>query len=232
MTYKVLRATILFFDTNPIGRYVQHCAIYILYTKFYYYHSHTVQLYSQFLYLIAYQSILNRFSSDVGTTDDSLPLTLFDFLASFTMVLGGIATAIFVLPPVLLSLPLLIFFFLRSRKVFVCSSREIKRLEGLARSPIFDSMSESLSGVASIRANDAIYYFRAKFEAAQDAHSRAFFAFIYSSRYLGIRIDCLMFAVICISCYVAIIFKETGTINPLVAILIEALLITDILGLF
>jgi len=160
-----------------------------------------------------YGSILNRFSSDVGTTDDSLPLTLFDFLATFTMVIGGIATAIVVLPPVLLSVPLLLVFFLRSRKVFVCSSREIKRLEGLSRSPIFDSIAESLSGVATIRANDALPYFRSKFENAQDAHSRAFFAFIYSSRYVGVRIDCLMFAVIFISCYLAIIFKETGKMN-------------------
>jgi ATP-binding cassette subfamily C (CFTR/MRP) protein 4 len=126
------------------------------------------------------------------------------------MVLGGVATAIYVLPPVLLSLPILLIFFLRSRKVFVCSSREIKRLEGLARSPIFDSIAESLSGVATIRTNDAVPYFRAKFEDAQNAHSRAFFAFIYSSRYLGVRIDCLMFAVIFISSYLAIILKETG----------------------
>jgi ABC-type transport system involved in cytochrome bd biosynthesis fused ATPase/permease subunit len=166
-----------------------------------------------------YLSILNRFSSDVGTIDDALPNTLYDFLATFTMVIGGIATAIFVLPPVLLSLPLLLILFLRSRKVFVCSSQEIKRLEGLSRSPIFDSIAESLNGVATIRANDAVPYFRAKFEDAQNAHSRAFFAFIYTSRYLGVRIDCLMFIVIFISCYLAIILKETGKYSWMVIFL-------------
>jgi len=81
--------------------------------------------------------ILNRFSADVGICDDQLPQTLFDFWVIAFIVLGAIATTITVLPFTLLAFPPLVWYFLRVRRIFVTSTRELKRLEGLARSPIF-----------------------------------------------------------------------------------------------
>ena len=43
--------------------------------------------------------------------------------------------------------------------VFVTSTRELKRLEGFSFSPIFVMLSESLSGVTTIRANNSTKYF-------------------------------------------------------------------------
>merc|ERR1711920_865663 len=105
-----VRAKIVFFDTNPVGR------------------------------------ILNRFSADVGINDDLLPLTAYDFFMCLFLCIGGIVTAVMVLPIILLTLPPLLWYFWRLRKVFVISSRELKRLEGKARSPIFAMISESLNG--------------------------------------------------------------------------------------
>eukprot|EP00980_Cylindrotheca_fusiformis_P029799 scaffold23877_cov230-Cylindrotheca_fusiformis.AAC.1 len=127
--------------------------------------------------------ILNRFSADVGSNDDLLPQTLFDFTVIFYIVIGTIATTVSVLPYALLVIPPLLYYFLSVRRVFVTTSTELKRLESLARSPIFAMISESLSGVATIRANDATQYFVDKFERAHDAHTRAFFSFIAASRW-------------------------------------------------
>ena len=129
MTRSVLRAKIEFFDTNPLGR------------------------------------ILNRFSADVGSNDDLLPTTLFDFLVIAILVLGSLISAVIVLPVTLLAVPPLVWYFgecfmgtyyfirtylpapadfllfilftVRVRRTFVTTSRELKRIEGMARSPIF-----------------------------------------------------------------------------------------------
>ena len=81
--------------------------------------------------------ILNRFSADVGSNDDQLPTTLFDFWVISFIVFGAIATTVSVLPFTLLAFPPLVWYFLSVRRTFVTSTRELKRLEGLARSPIF-----------------------------------------------------------------------------------------------
>lgn len=88
--------------------------------------------------------ILNRFSADVGSNDDQLPATIYDFFACAFIVAGGIITAASVLPFTLAVFPFLIWYFVRIRNVFVTTSRELKRLEALARSPVFAMMSESL----------------------------------------------------------------------------------------
>ena len=154
--------------------------------------------------------ILNRFSADVGSNDDMLPQTLFDFLMVLFIVLGAVITTISVLPFVLVVVPPLLWYFLRVRRIFVTTSRELKRLEGLARSPIFAMMSESLSGVATIRANDCLHYFRQKFQEAHDAHSRAFFSFIASSRWVGFRMDSLMFLFLALASFLSVLFSVQG----------------------
>ena len=136
--------------------------------------------------------ILNRFSADVGIADDLMPQTLFDFLVIAFIVLGSLVTAISTLPFTLAAIPLLGWYFIKIRRTFVTSTRELKRLEGLARSPIFAMLSEALGGVATIRANGSMQYFKEKFEKVHDGHTRAFFAFMSASRWVGFRMDSIV----------------------------------------
>jgi ATP-binding cassette subfamily C (CFTR/MRP) protein 4 len=154
--------------------------------------------------------ILNRFSADVGSNDDMLPQTLFDFTMILFIVLGTVATTITVLPISLLALPPLVWYFLSVRRIFVSSTRELKRLEGLARSPIFAMLSESLSGIATIRANDSVDYFVKKFQSAHNSHTRAFFSFIAASRWVGFRMDLIMFLLMVLVSFLSVLFQQQG----------------------
>jgi ATP-binding cassette subfamily C (CFTR/MRP) protein 4 len=177
--------------------------------------------------------ILNRFSADVGSNDDQLPMTLFDFSVMFFLVIGAMITACTVLPFILVAVPPLLWYFLRVRRIFVTSTRELKRLEGLARSPIYAMLSESLSGVATIRANHLLDYFKSKFENAHDAHSRAFFAFIASSRWVGFRMDSLMFVFLSLASFLSVLVSNQGWFNVDPAILGLALsMLLQLAGLF
>ena len=63
--------------------------------------------------------------------------TIFDLMVISFVVLGALITALTTLPFALAVIPFLIWYFIRVRQTFVTSSRELKRLEGIARSPIF-----------------------------------------------------------------------------------------------
>lgn len=177
--------------------------------------------------------ILNRFSADVGSNDDQLPNTLFDFCVISFIVIGAIATTLSVLPFTLVAFPPLIWYFLSVRKTFVTSTRELKRLEGLARSPIFAMLGESLGGIATIRSNQSLKYFQKKFEEAHDGHTRAFFAFIAASRWVGFRMDAIMFLFLTLVAYLSVLFQEQGWFDIDPAILGLALsMLLQLAGLF
>jgi len=95
--------------------------------------------------------ILNRFSKDVGCLDELLPKT---FLVSIQRVLLVFASIIIptVTNPWLLFLvvPLIVLVFHIS-KYYLKTSRELKRLESICRSPVFSHFSETLNGLDTIR---------------------------------------------------------------------------------
>merc|ERR1712232_1218095 len=69
-------------------------------------------------------------------------------------------------------------------------------------------LSESLSGVATIRANDSSTYFVKKFETAHDAHTRSFFMFMAASRWVGFRMDSIMFVLMSVVSFLAVVFHQ------------------------
>lgn len=154
--------------------------------------------------------ILNRFTADVGITDELLPLTIYDFLVGAFIAVGGVATAVVVLPFILIALPMLVFVFVRLRGTFVTTTRELKRLEGVGRSPIYAMLTEALNGIATLRCNDKVAWVGDKFEAVQDAHTRAFFAFVASSRWFALRIDVVAFTLMSVASLFSVLFHDQG----------------------
>ena len=72
------------------------------------------------------------------------------------LVLASLALCLAVTPWVAALLLPLVIYFVRLRAFFLAASREIKRLDGLTRSPVFGTFAESLSGTATIRAFDGM----------------------------------------------------------------------------
>jgi len=163
--------------------------------------------------------ILNRFSADVGISDESLPLTIYDFSVGLFVVLGSVGTAVAVLPFILLALPVLLWAFLYLRRIFVTNTRELKRLEGIGRSPIFAMLGESLDGISTIRANGKIGFFSGAFERLHDAHTRAYFTFTSSSRWFAFQMDFLSFILMSCASLLAVLFQDRGWFNVDPAIL-------------
>ena len=102
---------------------------------------------------------------------------------------------------------------MKLRNTFLATSREAKRLEGLARSPIFSMLAESFSGISTIRACDSTAFFKKKFKEMQDGHTRAFFSFIAASRWLGFRLDFIVVLFLALSCFLTVSSQYFGWFN-------------------
>ncbi|GMI05755.1 hypothetical protein TrLO_g10639 [Triparma laevis f. longispina] len=178
--------------------------------------------------------VLNRFSADVGTTDDLLVATLFDFCLCGFMSLGGVLTAAYALPIILVCIPFLLFYFVRLRTTFIKSSREIKRVESASRSPVFSMLSEGLNGLTTIRAfPKSPEYFAGLFEERQNDNIRAFFAFIACTRWLGFRLDAICFVLLMCASYLAVVFQSHTDVDIDPAILgLALMMLIQLAGLF
>ena len=96
--------------------------------------------------------IINRFSSDVYGIDDSLPFILNILLAQAAGLLGTIIVTCYGLPYFALFLLPLGAIYYSIQRFYRQTSREVKRLMSITRSPIYSHFSETLTGVVTIRA--------------------------------------------------------------------------------
>ncbi|XP_075166626.1 putative multidrug resistance-associated protein lethal(2)03659 [Haematobia irritans] len=152
--------------------------------------------------------ILNRFSKDMGQVDEILPQVMMDCIQIFLALLGIVVVLCIVNPWNILftAILMIIFYFLRS--FYLKTSRDVKRLEAITRSPIYTHMGASLNGLATIRAFEAQDILIQEFDNYQDLHSSGYYLFLSTSRAFGYWLDC--FCVI----YLAIITLSFFLFSP------------------
>ena len=96
--------------------------------------------------------IVNRFSKDIDEIDIILPLNIKNIINQIFTVIGVVVIIIIVTPTMLIAMvPLMIGFFI-IQKLYIKTSRQLKRLFSVNRSPIFSHLGETLNGISSIRA--------------------------------------------------------------------------------
>ncbi|XP_062560530.1 ATP-binding cassette sub-family C member 4-like [Armigeres subalbatus] len=139
--------------------------------------------------------ILNRFSKDMGAVDELLPKAILDATQILLNMSGTIIVTVIVNPMFLIPLAVLGVLFIFLRKIYLKTSKNIKRLEGITRSPVFSHLAASLAGLPTIRAFAAQKELIKEFDSHQDIHTAAFYMFITSSTAFGFALDlmCLVF---------------------------------------
>ncbi|CAH1113752.1 unnamed protein product [Psylliodes chrysocephalus] len=135
--------------------------------------------------------ILNRFSKDMGSIDELLPLALIDCMQIGLALLGIIVVVAVITPWLMIPTCLIGILFYLLRIFYLRTSRNIKRLEGTTRSPVFSHLNASILGLTTIRAFEAEEILMQEFDNHQDLHSSAWFSFISTSRAFGYFLDLL-----------------------------------------
>uniref|UniRef100_A0A4X2LLY1 ATP binding cassette subfamily C member 3 n=1 Tax=Vombatus ursinus TaxID=29139 RepID=A0A4X2LLY1_VOMUR len=156
--------------------------------------------------------ILNRFSKDIYVIDEVIPPTILMLLGTFfnsasTLVVIMSSTPLFVV--VILPLAGLYIFV---QRFYAATSRQLKRLESVSRSPIYSHFSETVTGASVIRAYRRSQDFMAISDAKVDANQKSCYPNIISNRWLGIRVEFVGNCVVFFAALFAVIGRQS--LNP------------------
>ncbi|KAK7908585.1 metal resistance protein YCF1 [Apiospora marii] len=133
--------------------------------------------------------IMNRFSSDIYRLDEVLART-FNMLfvngarSAFTLVVISVGTPAFV--AVIIPLSLMYYWI---QRYYLRTSRELKRLDSVSRSPIYAHFQESLGGISTIRAYRQQDRFELENEWRVDTNLKAYYPSISANRWLAVRLE-------------------------------------------
>ncbi|CAJ0934689.1 unnamed protein product, partial [Mesorhabditis belari] len=158
--------------------------------------------------------ILNRLSRDLEVIDSQLPRTLSDLSANFSQLLLSITMMCIAIPEFLIIvIPFLIINYLILR-YYISAARQLKRLEGINRSPILAKFRETIQGAASIRAYKMIDREVYAFFHRIDELARCRFLSYTSNRWLGLRLELLCNITVLVVSIFGLIMSKFDAISP------------------
>ncbi|XP_059609695.1 probable multidrug resistance-associated protein lethal(2)03659 [Phlebotomus argentipes] len=174
--------------------------------------------------------ILNRFSRDLGSVDELLPKVLLDASQMILSICGAILVTATVNPLFLIPIAFLGIVFITVRQWYLKSSRNIKRLDGITRSPVFTHLAASLSGLSTIRAFGTENRLVDEFDSLQDVHSSAWYLFICCTSAFGQVLDFLSVIFVAIVTFTFLIVDNQMIGDKVGLAITQSLTLTGLLG--
>lgn len=176
--------------------------------------------------------ILNRFSKDIEAIETIVPERLKDLIFCIYNLAAIIFIISYTTPLFLISLiPISLLYFVIQR-VFVKSSRQLKRLDSVSKSPIFSHFNESIVGVSSIRAFKLKKFFVKKMQDLIDENLVYFYPNYSTTRWLSLRVECLGHLVTLFACLFAILSQKNLSSGLSALSILYSLNISTILSWF
>uniref|UniRef100_A0A182YGV8 ABC-type xenobiotic transporter n=1 Tax=Anopheles stephensi TaxID=30069 RepID=A0A182YGV8_ANOST len=145
----------------------------------------------QFFDVVPLGRILNRFSSDVYTVDDTLPFIMNILLAQFFGLLGALLISLYAMPWLGLLIVPLVPIYLSLQNKYRYASRDIKRLSSNALSPLYAHFTETLQGLTTIRALRGEKRFQRDFLYKLGESIKAQLSAAATQQWLGLRLQLL-----------------------------------------
>ncbi|GAC94098.1 multidrug resistance-associated ABC transporter [Pseudozyma hubeiensis SY62] len=151
--------------------------------------------------------LLNLFSRDVNVIDEVLPRVIHGLIRTMTVVLGVLCVVGYSVPPFLIAIVPLAFAYRAVLRYYLATSRELKRLDSVSKTPVFTWFQESLGGLSSIRAFGQEARFIATSEARVDRNQQCYFPAVTCNRWLAVRIEMMGSVIIFVASTLAVFIR-------------------------
>ncbi|XP_061703905.1 ATP-binding cassette sub-family C member 10 [Cydia pomonella] len=158
--------------------------------------------------------ILNRFSSDTYTVDDSLPFIMNIFLAQVFGLIGAVAVTVYGLPWLLAGVVPVAFIYYRLQRLYRVTSRQLKRLQSVTLSPVYAHFNDTLEGLSTIRALGAPPRWAERGEELVEAWQRAALCGAAAAQWLALRLQACAGACVAAAALLAAVQRATHALDP------------------
>jgi ABC-type multidrug transport system fused ATPase/permease subunit len=133
--------------------------------------------------------IMNRFSKDIEALDQEVAPVAVGVVHCLFSVLTIVILISVITPAFLIAAVFITLIYFIIGKVYINASRDLKRLESVQRSPLYQQFGETLSGMTTIRAyGDERRFIRDNLNQV-NTHSRPFIYLWAANRWLSFRVD-------------------------------------------
>lgn len=156
--------------------------------------------------------MINRFSKDLEAVDQEVAPVAISVMTSALSIVITIILIASVTPGFLVAGVIITALYVMLGKFYLNASRDLKRLESVQRSPLFQQFGETLSGVTTIRAYGDERRFVRDNLARINAQLRPFIFLWAANRWLSLRTDLLGNSVS--FCAGVFVILSLGTIDP------------------
>ncbi|KAJ9603977.1 Transporter of the ATP-binding cassette (ABC) [Cladophialophora chaetospira] len=133
--------------------------------------------------------LTNRFSKDIQALDQEVAPVAIGMFHSAASVLTIVALISAITPGFLIPGFFITILYVLTGMFYIRSSRDLKRIEAVQRSPLFQHFGETLSGVVTIRAYGDESRFIQDSQLKVNTHNRPFIYLWATNRWLAFRID-------------------------------------------
>ncbi|NWX34145.1 MRP1 protein, partial [Notiomystis cincta] len=134
-------------------------------------------------------NLVNRFSKEMDTIDSTIPPIIKMFMGSTFNVIGACIIILLATPIAAVIIPPLGLVYLFVQRFYVATSRQLKRLESVSRSPVYSHFNETLLGVSVIRAFEEQKRFIRQNDMKVDENQKAYYPSIVANRWLAVRLE-------------------------------------------
>ncbi|XP_059009907.1 multidrug resistance-associated protein 1 [Mustela lutreola] len=158
-------------------------------------------------------NLVNRFSKELDTVDSMIPQVIKMFMGSLFNVIGACIIILLATPMAAIIIPPLglIYFFVQ--RFYVASSRQLKRLESVSRSPVYSHFNETLLGVSVIRAFEEQERFIRQSDLKVDENQKAYYPSIVANRWLAVRLECVGNCIVLFAALFAVISRHRHSLS-------------------
>ncbi|PWZ03754.1 hypothetical protein BCV70DRAFT_204462 [Testicularia cyperi] len=133
--------------------------------------------------------IMNRLSKDIETIDQEMAVCMLFLLECSLTAVAILLLICWATPIFILVAAIVVCVYAVIGALYLVSSRDLKRIESVERSPIYTVVGEVLNGCVIIRAYGDAGRFTRHCLRLVDKANRAFFFLWYENRWLSIRVD-------------------------------------------